>query len=147
MSKREDIAGDIITKLDAVSSPIEFSKITREPFDPEEISDAQFPCMFVVSGDETRESSTLGDVGTGKRQGTIDFVITSFVKGTDSNLDTKRNEVIEVIEETLDTDISRAGSALNTEVVEITTDEGEFQPYGAVRIVVRVDYEFTRGTS
>ena len=103
--------------------------------------------MFVVSGDETRESSTLGDVGTGKRQGTIDFIITSFVKGTDSNLDTKRNEVIEVIEETLDTDISRAGSALNTEVVEITTDEGEFQPYGAVRIVVRVDYEFTRGTS
>ena len=37
MSEREDIAGDIITKLDAVSSPIELKKITREPFDPEEL--------------------------------------------------------------------------------------------------------------
>ena len=32
MSKRESIAGDIITKLDAVSSPIEFKLIKREPF-------------------------------------------------------------------------------------------------------------------
>ena len=36
MSKRENIAGDIITKLDAVTSPIEFKKITREPFEVEE---------------------------------------------------------------------------------------------------------------
>ena len=33
MSKREDIIADIITKLDAVTSPIEFKKITREPFE------------------------------------------------------------------------------------------------------------------
>ena len=37
MSKRENIAGDIITKLDAVSSPIEFKKLTREPFEVEEL--------------------------------------------------------------------------------------------------------------
>ena len=29
MSKRENIASDIITKLDAVTSPIEFKKIKR----------------------------------------------------------------------------------------------------------------------
>ena len=55
MSKRENIASDIITKLDAVTSPIEFKKITREPFEVEELSDAQFPALFVQSGDETRE--------------------------------------------------------------------------------------------
>ena len=38
MSKRENIASDIITKLDAVSSPIEFKKLTREPFEVEELS-------------------------------------------------------------------------------------------------------------
>ena len=43
MSKRENIAGDIITKLDAVSSPIELKLIKREPFKPEELSNAQFP--------------------------------------------------------------------------------------------------------
>ena len=103
--------------------------------------------MFVVSGDETRELSSLGAVGSGKRTGTIDFVLTCFVKGTDSNLDTKRNQVAEVVEETLDNDITRNGNALNTEIVEISTDEGEFQPYGAVRIVVRVLYDFVRGTA
>lgn len=147
MSEREDIASDIITKLDAVSSPIEFKKITREPFDPEELSNAQFPACYVQSGDETRELITLGDVGVGKRQGTIDFIIVGFVKGTTSNIDTLRNQLIEVVEETLDDDISRAGNALNTQLVEANTDEGVIFPYGGVRIVVRVDYQFTRGTS
>ena len=147
MSEREDIASDIITKLDAVSSPIEFKKITREPFDPEELSNAQFPACFVQTGDETREVSTLGDVGTGKKQGTIDFIIIGFVKGTTSNIDTLRNQLIEVVEETLDDDISRAGNALNTQIVEAGTDEGVIFPYGGVKIVVRVDYQFTRGTS
>ena len=147
MSEREDIASDIITKLDAVSSPIEFKKITREPFDPEELSNAQFPACYVQTGDETREVITLGDVGTGKKQGTIDFVIVGFVKGTTSNIDTLRNQLIEVVEETLDDDISRAGNALNTQIVEANTDEGVIFPYGGVRIVVSVVYEFTRGTS
>ena len=147
MSIREDIASDIITKLDAISSPIEFKKITREPFDPEELSNAQFPACYVQTGDETRELITLGDVGTGKRQGTIDFVIVGFVKGTTSNIDTLRNQLIEVVEETLDNDISRAGNALNTQIVEANTDEGVIFPYGGVRIVVRVDYQYTRGTS
>tara|TARA_R100001244_G_scaffold87278_1_gene66801 strand:+ start:169 stop:612 length:444 start_codon:yes stop_codon:yes gene_type:complete len=147
MSEREDIASDIITKLDAVSSPIEFKKITREPFDPEELSNAQFPACYVQTGDETRELITLGDVGVGKRQGTIDFIIVGFVKGTTSNIDTLRNQLIEVVEETLDDDISRAGNALNTQLVEANTDEGVIFPYGGVRIVVRVDYQYTRGTS
>ena len=32
MSKREDIASNIITVLTAVTSPITLKKITREPF-------------------------------------------------------------------------------------------------------------------
>ena len=147
MSKREDIAGDIITKLDAVSSPIEFKLIKREPFEPEELSQAQFPAVYIQPGDETREMLSLGDVGTGKRQGTIDFLIVGFVKGTDSNIDTLRNQLIEVVEETLDNDITRNGNALHTQIIEASSDEGVLFPYGGVRIVVRVLYEFVRGTS
>ena len=147
MSKRESIAGDIITKLDAVSSPIELKLIKREPFEPEELSNAQFPSAYVQTGDETREMLSLGDVGTGKRQGTIDFLIVGFVKGTTSNIDTLRNQLIEVIEETLDNDITRNGNALNTQVIEANTDEGVLFPYGGIRIVVRVMYEFVRGTA
>jgi len=147
MSEREDIASDIITKLTAVSSPITFKKITREPFDPEELADPQFPSVYIQSGTESREASGMGAVGTGKTQGTIDFIIVGFVKGTTANIDTARNQLIEVVEETLDNDITRNGNALDTQIVEADTDEGEIFPYGGVRIVVRVIYEFTRGTA
>ena len=53
----------------------------------------------------------------------------------------------EVVEETLDDDITRNGNALDTQIVEASTDEGEIFPYGGVRIVVRVLYQFTRGTA
>ena len=147
MSKRENIASDIITKLDAVTSPIEFKKITREPFEVEELSDAQFPAMFVQSGDETREVSSIGVTGSGTYTGTIDFLIVAFAKGTDTNIDTKRNQLIEVIEETLDADRTRGGNALETKIVEVSSDEGTLYPLGGVRIVVRVLYSFTRGTA
>jgi len=147
MSKRENIASDIITKLDAVTSPIEFKKLTREPFDIEELSDAQFPCAFIQSGDETREPSSIGATGSGSYRGTIDFIIIAFGKGTTSNIDTVRNQIIEVVEETLDNDITRNGNALDTQIVEASSDEGTIYPYGGVRITVRVVYEFVRGTA
>ena len=86
-------------------------------------------------------------MGSGKRQGTIDFLVVGFVKGTDSNIDTLRNQLIEVVEETLDNDITRNGNALSTQIVEASSDEGVLFPYGGVRIVVRCLYEFVRGTS
>ena len=147
MSKREDIAGDIITKLDAVSSPIEFKKITREPFEAEELADPQFPSCFIQTGDETREPLSIGDTGSGTYRGTIDFLIVAFVKGTTTNIDTARNQVIEVVEETLDNDITRDGNAIDTQIVEATTDERVIFPYGGVRLTLRVIYEFTRGSA
>ncbi len=147
MSKRENIANDIITKLDAVTSPIEFKKITREPFEVEELSDAQFPAMFIQSGDETREVLSIGETGAGTYTGTIDFLIVAFGKGTTSNIDTVRNQLIEVIEETLDSDVTRDGNAIDTQLVDATTDEGTIFPYGGVRVTVRVFYQFTRGSA
>ena len=146
MSKRENIASDIITKLDAVTSPIEFKKITREPFEVEELSDAQFPAMFIQSGDETREVLSIGDTGAGTYRGTIDFLIVAFGKGTTTNIDT-RNQIIEVVEETLDNDITRNGNAIDTQIIEASSDEGTIYPYGGVRITARVIYEFTRGSA
>ena len=147
MSKRENIAANIITVLDAVTSPIELKKITREPFEPSELADPQFPALFISTGDETREDFALGDTAAGKRSGSIDYVLVGYVKGSDSNLDTKRNQLIEVIEETLDADRTRGGNALETKVIDVSSDEGTLYPLGGVRIVVRVLYEFVRGTS
>ena len=147
MSKRENIAANIISVLDAVTSPIELKKITREPFEPEQLADPQFPALYISTGDEVREDFSLGDTAAGKRSGTIDYVLVGYVKGTETNLDTKRNQLIEVIEETLDADRTRSGNALETKIVEVSSDEGTLYPLGGVRIVVRVFYEFVRGTA
>lgn len=147
MSLREDIAGNIITVLDAVTTPIEFKKITREPFKVEELADPQFPALYITTSDETREDFALGDYTAGKRAGTVDFVIVGYVKGSETNIDAKRNELIEVVEETLDNDRTRGGFAKETKLIEVNSDEGTLYPLGAVRIVIRVFYEFVRGTS
>ncbi len=148
MSIREDIAVNIVNTLDAVTSPIEFKKISRQQFDPEDdLADTQFPALSISTGDEVREDFALGDYSAGKRSGSIDYVIVGYVKGTDINLDTKRNEFIEVVEETLDTDRTRGGNALETKIIEVSSDEGTLYPLGGVRIVVRVFYEFVRGNA
>ena len=75
-----------------------------------------------------------------------DFVIVGFVKGSDTNIDTKRNQLISTIESTLESDRTRGGYAKKTEIVEVSTDEGTLYPIGGIRVVVRVTYQYTAGT-
>ena len=145
MSKREDIASNIVSVLTAVTSPITLKKITREPFDVDQLSEQQYPALFIQSGNETRSDETMSS-STITRQATADFVIVGYVKGTTSNIDTKRNELITTIETTLNNDRTRNGYAKNTQVVEVSTDEGVLFPIGGIRMVVRVMYQFTSGT-
>lgn len=145
MSNRENIAANIISVLDAVTSPIELKKITREPFNVDELTQQQYPAIFIQSGEETRTDQTMTST-TVTREATADFVIIGFVKGTDTNIDTKRNQLIEVIESTLENDRTRGGYAKRTEIVEVSTDEGTLYPIGGIRVVVRVMYQYTAGT-
>jgi hypothetical protein len=141
MSKREDIATNLVNVLDAMSSP-ELKKITREPFEPDELSDQQYPAAWIVSSDEVRIDTTMDNT---TRLGTIDYVIVGYVKG--SSIDTSKNNLIEAIEEALDADRTRGGNALNTETILIESDEGVLFPVGAVRITVQVTYDFTQGAT
>jgi hypothetical protein len=145
MSKREDIAANIVSVLTAVTSPITLKKVTREPFNVDELSEQQYPAIFIQSGNEQRSDETMTS-STITRQATADFVIVGYVKGTTSNIDTKRNELITTIETTLNNDRTRNGNAKNTLVVEVSTDEGVLFPIGGIRMVVRVIYHYTSGT-
>jgi len=145
MSNRENIANNIITVLDAVTSPIELKKITREPFNVDELSEQQYPALFIQSGDEVRSDQTMTS-STITREASADFILVGFVKGSDTNIDTKRNQLIEVIESTLESDRTRGGYAKRTEIVEVSTDEGTLYPVGGIRVVVRVTYQYTAGT-
>jgi hypothetical protein len=145
MSKREDIASNIVTAISTGTTPITLKKVTREPFNVDELSEQQYPACFVQSGNEVRSDETISFTSA-LRQATADFVIVGYVKGTPTNIDTKRNELISTIEIRLNSDRTRGGYAKQTQIVEVSTDEGVLFPIGGIRMVVRVMYQYTSGT-
>jgi len=148
MSEREDIAAHIVTTLTAVSSPITFGKVTREPFELDELSQQQFPAVYIQTADETREDVSIKNSNI-TRTGTIDFRIFGFVtngSASTTNIDTKRNELVTTVETALDSDRTRSGNALDMQLVAVETDEGSIFPYGGLIMTVRCFYKFTQGT-
>jgi len=138
MSARENIAANLVTTLGSMTGPI-LKKITREPFDYERLSNAQFPAVWVQSAEETRGDITLGGV----RESTINYRIIGFVKGV--NIDTARNELIEGIENALDVDRTRGGYAKDTQILTVDTDQGATDPVGGITITAQVRYQYMRG--
>ena len=145
MSVRENIASNLLSTISGISSPITIKKATRQPFILDELSEQQYPAVIIQTSEENRDDSELGS-GAKTRIGTIDFVILGFVKGAESNIDTARNQLITAIETSLETDITRSGNALDTEVVQVETDEGSLFPVGGIRMTIRCMYQYQAGT-
>jgi hypothetical protein len=134
-SYRENIAKNIVSELRELKS-VRF--VTRDVFDPSELSDAQVPAVLVLSGSERKS-----DITRASRQGTIEFILTGFVKG--KFLDTARNKLLDDIETKLYEDTKRNGYASDTVITEVNTDEGATFPLGAVQIIVQVEYIHPKG--
>ena len=145
MSVRENKASNLLSVISAISSPITIKKATRQPFPIDELSEQQYPAVIIQTSEETRDDSELGS-GARTRHGTIDFIISGFVKGAEVNIDTKRNELITAIETAVESDITRNGNALDTMVISCETDEGSLFPVGGIRMTVRCMYEYQSGT-
>ena len=143
MSIREDIATNLVDTIKAIKTPVAVKYATREPFDFDKLSNAQFPAVLVRSSDEDREDSTVGG-SMSQRMATINYQLICYVKG--QVVDTARNNIIEAVEEALDVDRTRGGNALDTQIVSIETDEGSIDPIGGVIITLRVLYQYQRGT-
>jgi len=140
MSARENIAANIVSVLELMTNPM-LKKITRQPFDYERLSNAQFPAVWVQSAEETREDMTL----SGNRESTINYQIVGFVKGV--NIDTARNELIKGIENALDVDRTRGGYAKDTQIMLVDTDQGTTDPIGGITLTAQVRYQYMRGES
>jgi len=143
MSARESIAENIVTTLEAMTTPVKAKKVTREPFDFNKLSAAQFPALLIRTSNETRNDSSIGG-SIGNRMGELEYEIVGYVQS--KNIDKARNELIESIEEKLDDDRTRGGYALDTQIISIEVDEGSIDPVGAIIVTVRVMYNFTRGS-
>jgi len=144
MSIREDIASNLLTVISNISSP-DIKKATRQPFLLDELSMQQYPAVIIQTSEENRDDSELGS-GAKTRHGTIDFVILGFVKGAEDNIDTARNALITAIETAIETDITRNGKALDSEVIQVETDEGSLFPVGGIKMTIRCMYEYQSGT-
>ena len=134
-SYRENIAKNIVSELRELKS-VRF--VTRDVFEPNELSDAQVPAVLVLSGSERKS-----DITRASRQGIIEFILTGFVKG--KYLDTARNKLLDDIETKLYEDTKRNGYASDTVITEVNTDEGATFPLGAVQIIVQVEYIHPKG--
>ena len=144
MSTREDIASNLVTTVSAVSSP-SIKKVSRQPFPLDELSQQQYPAVLIQTIEETKEDQELGS-GAKTRLANLEFGITGYVKTNEDNIDTARNNLASAIETQLESDITRGGNALDTEVLSIETDAGSLFPYGAVLMTVRVIYEHQSAT-
>lgn len=137
---RELITQNIIDVLSDMNDPKPIL-VTREPFNVEELAISQFPALLITTGQEVRL-----DLAMGSRTGTISFAIRAFVRGTE--LDRQRNDIIERIEETLESDRRRGieNFTISTQVNTITIIE-RLAPLAEVLLNVNVEYKFTRGVT
>ena len=59
MSVRENIASNIASTISGITSPA-IRKVTRQPFDIDELSDKQYPAVIIQTSEETREDVEMG---------------------------------------------------------------------------------------
>lgn len=144
MSVRNTLAENIVEVLKDIRDPRPVL-VTREPFDVEKLAITQFPALLIQTGVEERDTETMHTAGI--RRGTIAYNIRGFVRGDE--LDRKRNELIEAIEETLDSDRYREqGKSVvqNSQITNIEVVE-RLAPLAEFVMTYEITYYFVRGTA
>ena len=142
MSIREDIAKNIVDVLKDMSDPKPVL-VTREYFEVEKLAITQFPAIYIQTLNETRTDVTMK---TNRRQGILTLLLRVFVRGVE--LDRLRNDIIERIEETIDTD-RRRDTANTTMISQVRLIRviPRLAPLGELEIEVEVRYTYLKGTT
>jgi uncharacterized protein involved in exopolysaccharide biosynthesis len=143
---REQIADNIQRVLKDMRDPLPVL-VTREPFEVTEIAITQFPALLITPTNELRETISMGAPGAGRRQGTISFTIRGFVRGVE--LDRKRNDLIERIEEELEGDRYRGlrvEGVLDSQITSIEIIERQ-PPLAEFVITFEVRYNYLRSST
>lgn len=140
MSTRETVIENIVSLLKDMDDPKPIL-VSREPFDVEKLAITQFPALLVQSGDEIRFDTAMRS-----REGQINYNVRAFVRGVE--LDKKKNEIVERIEETLEVDRKRdtGNFSMKTQVISVTPVD-RLAPLGEVLVTVQVQYKYPRGAT
>ena len=140
---RQQITENIITVLKDMRDP-QPVLVTSEPFEVSELAITQFPAILITPTVEERETVTMGTTSVGRRMGTIDYTVRGFVRGVE--LDKRRNDLIERIEEALDSDRYRdliAQGVIDSQVRRIEIIE-RLPPLAEFNIEFQVRYNYLR---
>lgn len=146
MNLRQEIADYIVHAIQEIEEP-RVAFVTKEPFEVSEIAITQFPAVLVTLREETRETVTLGAPGTGRRTGSIRFEIRAYVRGTD--LDQRRNTLLEALEEQLELDRYlglRAQGVMDSQITNIEIID-RMPPLAELLIRLDVRYNYLRGST
>lgn len=140
---RQQISQNLVTVLKDQQDPRPVL-VTSEPFTVTELAITQFPAILITPTVEERETVTMGLPGHGRRQGTINYSIRGYVRGAE--LDRQRNDLIERIEETLDSDRYRGLTQQGVTDSQIITVEiiERLPPLAEFEITFRVRYNYLR---
>lgn len=143
MSIREQVAQNIVEVLRTIEHPAPVL-ITREPFAVQELAITQFPAILIQIRTEDRETVSMGAPGVGRRMGTINYTLRGYVRGTE--LDKRRNELIESIEETLDGDRYRSLRVQGVTDSQITAIEivERQAPLAEFAMTFQIQYNYLR---
>ena len=143
MSARENIAKNIETQLLTMTNP-QPGLVSRKFFDFTKIAITQFPAILITTNNETRE-----DISMDLRRANLVVTLRCFVRGNE--LDTLKNEIIERVDEQLETqrgrDIDLSANNIHnvtTRISAIEVIERE-QPLAEVVITVNVLYTYKKG--
>jgi len=147
MSIRNSIAENIVSVLKNATDP-QFVFVSRAPIDPGQLSNAQFPCVYVETLDESREDDTMGmSSSTTQRQSVLNVGVNCFVKTSPEMMDITRNNVIERVEEVLDADRTRGGVAWDTQLTTVTVDNDVDSTISLVQLNIQILYKYTTGVA
>lgn len=141
MSIREQVAENIVSVLKDIEYPAPVL-VTREPFVVQELAITQFPAILVQIQTEERSTITMGAPTVGRRQGTITYQLRGFVRGTE--LDRRRNELIEAIEEKLDAQRYREVEGVTDSQVTLIEIIERQPPLAEFVITYQVRYNYLR---
>lgn len=145
MSIRNSIAENIVSVLENATDP-QFVFVSRAPIDPGQLSNAQYPCVYVETLDEERQDDTMGmSSSTTQRQSILNVGVNCYVKSSPEMMDIARNDVIERVEETLDSDRTRGGVAWDTQLTSVSVENDVEPTIGLVKLNIQVLYKYTTG--
>jgi hypothetical protein len=140
---RKEIFDNIIAKLKEIKTP-KLGKISSKPEDFNRLARTAFPFVGVEIVSEDKE-----DIAMEWRLATMSVDITVHLDGKakTANVQNQMADIIEAIEEKLETDRTRGGYAQLTELISVGDIQETGYPTIRQTMTVNVQYTYSRGNT